>query len=154
MTAKEKRSAAQKRAALKKQIIWVVAIALAIIAVAAVFFGIRAYRYNRQDHAANLTSDERVQMNYTLTVFGRNNNQVGTKEVVVLDVIQKQVGGDTQITFQVYRYTSESDLNDAMKMTVEEIANDSRFEYVGNGSVTMVDDKVAGMSNMKTSYVK
>ncbi len=138
---------------MKKKIIIILSVIL-VVALVATGVGIYAYIYGQQDHADAMDSDDRYEYNYILTLFGRNNSLSGDDEVLVLESVDKTLGGDTEATFKIYRYEKESDLSAALKMTVEEIAENGAYEYVGYGTVTLVDDSFAGMSNMKTIYVK
>lgn len=149
-----KKTRKNKKQTLRRKLIIIISVAVALIAIAAVAYGIYARHYNDQNHAENLSSSDRSSYNYALTAFGRTNSIIGDKDVLVLDTISKELGGDSQITFVIYRYSSESDLNDALKMSAEQIAQDARFEYVGTGTVALVDDEIAGMSNMKATYIK
>ena len=143
-----------KRMSKRTKIILWACIVASVIAIAGLSYGLYARSYNNRDHAENMEEDELFQLNYTLTVFGRNKSMISTNDVLSLDTMTKEMGGDTQITFVIYRYTNESDLNKALHMTAEEIAADSSFEYMGSGTVTMIGDDVARMSNMKTTYIK
>lgn len=143
-----------KRMSKRTRIILWICIVAALIAIAGIGYGLYAHNYNNRDHAQDVEEDELFQLNYTLTVFGRNKSMIGTNDVLILDTMTKEMGGDTQITFVIYRYTNESDLNRALHMTAEEIAADPSFEYMGNGTVTMLGDEIAGMSNMKTTFIK
>lgn len=152
--AKKQNKKSKKRMSKRTQIILWVCIVAAVIAIAGIGYGLYAHNYNNRNHAQNMEENELFQLNYTLTVFGRNNNVIGSNDVLILDTMTKEMGGDTQITFVIYRYTNESDLNRALKMTAAEIAEDPSFEYMGNGTVTMVEDEIAGMRNMKATYIK
>ena len=154
MSKKTQAKQAQKKQNLKKKLIIIISVAVVLVAIAAVVYGIYAKNYNNRDYAAEMSSEEVYQYNYMLTVFGRNANRIGNQDVLVIETMTKELGGDTLITFHIFRYTKEADLEDALKMDLSQISADSRFECVGDGTVTMIDDKVAGMSNMKTSYVK
>ena len=97
---------------------------------------------------------------YIVVGLGRFGTQVAKKlyelggEVLVLDTVNKNLGGDTEATFYIYKYKNESDLMAALKMTPDEIAGNDAYEYMGSGTVTLLDDKFAGMVNMKTMYIK
>lgn len=137
---------------MKKRTIIIASVAV----VAALLIGLAVFSvvYNNQDHAGALKGDDLYQYNYFLTVFGRNNSLTGDDEVLIVDSISKNLGGDTQIVFYIYHYENESDLMPALEMTRQEIEKNASYEYVGFGEVTLVDDKIAGMSNMKTIYIK
>lgn len=138
----------------KKKIIMIISIVLLVAALAGIGVGIYAKHYHSLNHAEDLTGDELFEYNYVLTVFGRNKQVISSNDVLIVDTVTKNLGGDTEITFFIYRYTSESDLDAALRMSAEQIAADSRFEYMGTGTVSMIRDEIAGMSNMKTVYVK
>ncbi len=137
---------------MKKRTIIFVSIAVAVALLAGIW--VYAAYYRNQDHADSLKGDELYEYNYLLTVFGRNNSLTGDNELLIVDSISKNLGGDTQVTFRIYHYEKESDLLPGLKMTREEIEKNASYEYVGFGEVTLVDDAFAGMSNMKTVYVK
>ena len=42
----------------------------------------------------------------------------------------------------------------ALNMTAEEIAEKANYDYMGQGTVTLVDDSFAGMSNMSVTFIK
>lgn len=136
----------------KKALIITVAAAVLVAAIAGIC--IYAWQYHNRDHASDLNSDELYQYNYLLTVFGRNNNLTSNSEVLVVDTVTKTLGGDTEVVFRIFRYEKESDLAPALKMTVEQVGENSAYEYMGYGTVTMLDDNFAGMVNMKVIYVK
>ena len=137
---------------MKKRSIIILSIMVAVALIAGL--AIYARLYHEPNYADKLGDDELYQHNYLLTVFGRNNSLTGSKEVLVVDTITKTLGGDTEVTFRIYAYEKESDLMPALHMTVEQIEASSSYEYMGHGTVTLVDDQFAGMVNMKPVYVK
>lgn len=139
---------------MKKKILLIIAIVLAVLVVAGVVLGIYAHVYKNQNHADKLDDKSLYEYNHILTAFGRSNNLISGNEVLVLDTVNKNLGGDTEASFYIYRYENESDLVEALKMTPEQIAANDAYEYMGTGTVTLLDDKFAGMVNMKTMYVK
>lgn len=138
----------------KKTIITLSIILAAVLVVAGIGLGIYARHYGDQNHADKLTQDELYEYNYVLTVFGRNASVIGENEVLILDTVTKNLGGNSEASFVIYQYSKESDLLAALNMTPEEIAANSAYEYMGTGTVTLVDDSFAGMQNMKTVYLK
>lgn len=137
---------------MNKRIVIIAAIAVALALIAG--FIIYSVFYNNQDHANRLNEEQLYQYNHFLTVFGRSNSLTGDDEVLIVDSISKTLGGDTKIMFCIYHYENESDLMAGLEMSREEIEKNSSYEYMGYGEVTLVDDKIAGMSNMKTVYIK
>lgn len=154
MSKKTQVKQAQKKQHLKKNLIIIISVAVVLVAIAAVAYGVYAKKYNNRNYAAEMSAEEVYQYNYMLTVFGRNANRIGSQDVLVIETMTKELGGDTLITFHIFHYTKEADLEDALKMDLTQISADPRFECVGDGTVTMIDDKIAGMSNMQTTYVK
>lgn len=138
----------------KKTIIVLSIIVAAVLVLAGIGIGIYAHIYGQQDHADAMSVEDRYQYNYALTAFGRNSGRTSNSEVLIVDSITKKLGGDTEVIFYIYRFEKESDLSAALYMTAEEIAENSSYEYMGFGSVTLVDDSFAGMTNMRTVYVK
>ena len=139
---------------MKKKIIWIIAIALGVAILAGAGLGIYAYIYNNQNHADSLDEKGLQEYNHLLTAFGRNNTLIASNEVLVLDSIDKNLGGDTVASFVIYKYENESDLGAALKMTAQQIAESDAYEYMGTGTVTLLDDQFAGMVNMKVLYIK
>lgn len=138
---------------MKKRTIWII-VAAAVLVAAIAGVSIYAWQYHNQDHADGLSSDDLYEYNYLLTVFGRNNKLTNNSEVLVVDTVTKTLGGDTEVTFRIFHYEKESDLAAALKMTVEQVGENSAYEYMGYGTVTLLDDNFAGMVNMKVVYVK
>ena len=101
MSNKKKRPAQKKH--LQKKQIWTIA-AIAAAVVLAVIIGICAYahHYNQQEHADFLSQDELYQYNYLLTAFGRNASLTADDQVLVLESVSKNLGGDTVATFVIY----------------------------------------------------
>ena len=139
---------------MSKKTILIIAIAVAVVLLAGAVLGIYAYIYKNQNHADKLDEQGLYQYNHLLTAFGRTNSLIANDEVLVLDTVNKNLGGDTEATFYIYKYKNESDLMAALKMTPDEIAGNDAYEYMGSGTVTLLDDKFAGMVNMKTMYIK
>lgn len=139
---------------MKKKLIWIIAILVCVAVVAGAGIGIYAHFYNNQNHADNLNNQQLRDYNHLLTAFGRNNKLIANDEVLVLDTVTKNLGGDTEASFLIYRYKNESDLTAALQMTPEQIAENDAYEFMGNGTVTLLDDKFSGMVNMKTRYIK
>lgn len=140
---------------MKKKIV----VTVSIIVVAALLVGglglwLYSRYYGSQNHADKLDEQALYEYNYILTAFGRNANVISDDEVLVLNTITKNLGGDSEASFLIYKYSQESDLQAALHMTPEEIANNAAYEYMGTGTVTLVDDQFAGMRNMKTIYMK
>ena len=129
-------------------------IVAAVVILASVVFGIYAHRYNHKNHAETLTDSELQNYNHLLTAFGQRNNLIGSQDVLIVETITKTVGGDTEITFVIYQYNQESDLYPALKMNAAQIAANENYEYMGTGTVSMPQDNIANMTNMKTIYVK
>ena len=138
----------------RKKLIVILSIVAAVAIVGGVAFGIYAHQYNNKNHAENLSESELQNYNHLLTAFGHRNNLIGSKDVLIVDTITKTVGGDTEITFFIYQYKQESDLYPALKMNAQQIADNENYEYMGTGTVTMIQDEIGGMTNMRTVYVK
>lgn len=137
---------------MKKRTVIIVSAVVALALIAGL--GLYSVLYNNRDHADRLNDEQLYQYNHFLTAFGRSNSLTSNDEVLIVDSISKTLGGDTKITFYIYHYENESDLMAGLEMSREEIEKNASYEYVGFGEVTLVDDKIAGMSNMKTVYIK
>ena len=132
----------------------ILSIAFLIFSIAFTCFGCNNKGYNKKDHAEGMSADELRQYNYAITVFAQNKNKINSNDVLIMDTMRKERGGDTLITFVIYQYASFSDMNQALRMTAEEIASDSRFVYMGTGEVTLGNDQIAQMKNIKTVYIQ
>lgn len=139
---------------MKKRKITVLLIVLAAALLIGIGVGIYAAFYNNHDHMADMTDKELYEFNYVLTAFGRNAELTADNEVLILETMTKNLGGDTEVTFKIYHYERESDLSAALDMTNQQISENSSYTYMGHGTVTLVDDSFAGMSNMKVMYVR
>ena len=137
----------------KKKTWCIIAIVLAVLVLAGSIYGICVNRYNRKDHAAEMSTEDRSFLNLSLTTFGQTKSLIGAKDVLILDTVTKKFGGDTLVTFVIYQYEDFADYSRALKMTAEEMAADPAFLYVGTGEVTLLNDDIALMGNMKTSYI-
>ena len=137
----------------KKKIWRILAIVLLVLVLAGSVYGILVNRYNNQDHAEEMSAEDRYFMNLSITTFGQTKSQIGAKDVLIVDTVTKKFGGDTLVTFVIYQYESLTDYTRALKMTAEEMAADPAFRYVGNGEVTLRNDDIALMGNIKTSYI-
>ena len=137
----------------KRRIFWIYAISLCLIAAVITVSCIRTSQYNNKDHAQDMSRDDRYFMNLSITTFGDTKALIGEQEVLVLDTVTKHRGGDTLITFVIYQYPEISDYYRALSMTPEEIAADPAFTYMGTGEVTLRNDEIAQMGNMRTSYI-
>ena len=138
----------------KKRTWCIIAIVLAVLVLAGSIYGICVKRYNHKDHAAEMNTEDRYFMNLALTTFGQTKSLIGSKDVLVLDTVTKKFGGDTLVTFVIYQYENIDDYYRALNMTAEEMAADSSFEYLGTGEVTLRNDEIAQMGNMRTAYIK
>ena len=138
----------------KKTLMTIAIILVATLLVGGLGVWLYSRHYNNQNHADKLDDEALYEYNYILTAFGRNASVIADDEVLVLTKIDKQLGGNSVASFVIYKYTNESDLSAALHMTAEEIANNAAYEYMGTGTVTLVNDQFAGMQNMKTIYTK
>ena len=138
----------------KKKTWYIVAIVLAVLVLGGTIYGICVNRYNHQDHADNMASDDRYFMNLSLTTFGQTKSLIGNKDVLVLKSVDKEFGGDTLVTFAIYQYEDLDDFYRALRMTAEELAADPEFQYLGSGEVTLRNDEIAQMGNMKVAYIQ
>ena len=138
----------------KKKTWYIVAIVLAVLVLGGTIYGICVNRYNHRDHADNMASDDRYFMNLSLTTFGQTKSLIGSKDVLVLKSVDKEFGGDTLVTFAIYQYEDLDDFYRALRMTAEELAADPEFQYLGSGEVTLRNDEIAQMGNMKVAYIQ
>lgn len=139
---------------MKKRKYTVPIIMLAALLVIGIGIGIYAVYYNQYDHMGAMTEKELYEYNYVLTAFGRSASITASNEVLILDTMTKKLGGDTEVTFKIYRYEKESDLADALYMTNQEIGEASGYTYMGHGTVTLGDDSYAGMRDMEVFYLR
>ena len=138
----------------KKKTWCIAAIVLAVLVLGGTIYGICVSRYNHKNHADNMASDDRYFMNLSLTTFGQTKSLIGNKDVLVLKSVDKEFGGDTLVTFAIYQYEDLEDFNRALRMTVEELAADPKFQYLGSGEVTLRNDEIAQMGNLKVAYIQ
>ncbi len=150
---KKQQKKVQKKPIDRKKILIIASIAAAVALLVGAGLGIYAYFYNQPNSADGMSADERYEYSYVLTIFGRHSQQTANDEVLIVDTVTKSFGGDTQVTFHIYRYTWESDLSPALRMTKQQLDEHENYTYMGKGTVTMIGDDFAGMSNMQTMYI-
>lgn len=138
----------------KQKIIRIVAIVLALAVIAGIGLWIYADQYSKRDFVSSMNEQERYQYNYTLTLYGRNYQHTGKSDVLIVENIQKTLGGNTQVSFRIYSYSNATQLSEALKMTCSDMDKDQRFTFVGTGTVTLLDDQLAKLSDMKTLYYR
>ena len=136
------------------KIIRITAIVLALAVIAGIGLWIYADQYSKRDFVASMTEQERYQYNYSLTLYGRNYQYTGKSDVLIVENIQKNLGGNTEVSFRIYSYSNSTLLSEALKMTCADMDKDQRFVFVGTGTVTLLDDQMAKMANMKTLYYR
>lgn len=136
----------------KQTILRVAAIVLALALIAGIGLWIYADQYSKQNFADSMSQEERYQHNYTMTLYGRKYQYSGQNDVLILESVHKNLGGNTEITFRIYSYGNATQLSEALKMTCSDIEKDQRFTCIGTGSVTLLGGKLVNMSDMKTLY--
>ena len=138
----------------KQKIIRFTAIVVAMAVIAGIGLWIYADQYGKRDFADSMSQEERYQHNYTITLYGRQYQYSSQNEVLIVESIHKNLGGNTEITFRIYSYTNATQLSEALKMTCSDIEKDQRYAFVGTGSVTLLGGKLVNMSDMKTLYYR
>ncbi len=135
----------------RKQII---ALALLFCIGAGCVGGYWIYNYNTTNQASWLSADDTFSYNDAATQRARSAGLIGEDEILVLNKVSKQLGGDTSIAFKVYKVLEGEDAAVLMHYRAAKLPENAKIEQVGTASAILIADQVSQIVDLAVQYTK
>ena len=112
------------------------------------------YNYNTSNQASWLSSDDTYAYAAAATEKAQQAGLIEENQIIVVNKVYKELGGDTQIQFNVYTVAEGGDGDTYLYFRVAKLSKDAPLEYVGTASATFSNDKVEGIYNLAVQFIK
>jgi len=133
----------------KNKLLLIVLVVIAVLAAAgaAAWIG-----YNNMDHSAILGDENVARYNSAITASARAYNSIRPDEFVLIDTVSKELGGNTNITFRVYKLPEGATFTDYQHLRVQDVPANFVPEYVGNGTARLMEGSLERIIVSVTYY--
>ncbi len=120
----------------KSKILLIIFLIVAVLAAA----GAAAWiSYNNMDHSAILGDENVARYNGAITASARAYNSIRPDEFVLIDTVSKELGGNTNATFRVYKLPEGAKFTDYQYLRVQDVPANFAPEYVGSGTARLME---------------
>lgn len=130
-------------------------IPLLVILLIGVGFGIyRLATYNSTNQAGWMSKDEKNEYNSTITQRAWKTGRISQDEILILKTVNKNLGGDTQIDFYVYKLPQGAKATDYFSLEVSQISEDMGLTHVGLASCRLAGGNLKSITNLEIKYIR
>lgn len=113
--------------------------------------GYFVYDYNTSNHASRLSTEQIAGINTALTGSAADQDLIEDGQIIVLDKVYKQLGGDTNVTFHVYETSGATDMAAARGYRVTHAKKDASLTQVATGSAVLVRDDAGTITELRVA---
>lgn len=111
--------------------------------------GYLVYNYNSSNQASWLSEQEKRDMNQALAEQAQAQGLLESGQLVVISKVDREYGGDTQVKFQVYDPSDETDRNAAAAYRSTQAKKDDTLTLVGTGSAILKEDSLQEIQQLQ-----
>ncbi len=112
------------------------------------------YNYNTSNQASWLSADDTYAYASTVTERAQKAGLIADDEIVVVNKVYKEFGGDTDVEFKIYKVAEGADAATYMYFRVAKLSKDAPLEYVGTANASFSNDKLEGIYNLAVQFIK
>ncbi len=129
----------------------IIALALLFCIGAGCVGGYWVYNYNTTNQASWLSADDTFGYNEAATKQAQKAGLIAEDEILLLNKVSKQLGGDTGITFKVYRVLEGENAENLMQYRSGKLPENAKVEQTGVASATFIMDQIGNITDLSVA---
>jgi hypothetical protein len=114
--------------------------------------GYLIYNYNTSNQASWLTGSEISGYNEALTQYAQDKDIIQDNEVILINKVYKELGGDTSIDVVVYQLGDGEQASDWLGYRSGKLPKDAPLTQMGTGSAIFLKDNLTDIYNLTVQY--